>query len=114
MEKAGDSGAATGRQRVMDGAVGGGLGGSHSSSCTGSCMMWEGAVDQKLPWDEARKAGWVSIYRDGGRCPLLPLEEEESLTSICMYVMPRPLKDQDYEKVHGHAAGRLSCSKSLP
>lgn len=67
VEKAGDSGAATGRQRVMDGAVGGGLGGSHSFSCTGSCMMWEELwIKSSLGTKPGRQDGFLSIETVAG------------------------------------------------
>lgn len=73
MGKAGDAGEATGRQLVMDGGAGSGLGEAIHLHAQGACMVWEGVVvDQKLSWGEARSAGLVSIYLDSGKCHLVP------------------------------------------
>lgn len=73
MRKAGDSGEATGRQLVMDGGAGGGLGEAIHLHAQAARMVWEGVVvDRKLSWGEARSEGLVSIYLDSGKCHLVP------------------------------------------
>ena len=71
--KTGDPGEAAGRQRVMDGAVGDGLGEAIYLYACGTHMVREGViVDPELACDKARSEGLVSVYVHSGRHHLLP------------------------------------------
>ena len=67
---------ATGKQLVMDGGVGAGLGNAihlHAQS---------DPIDRELPWDQARSEGLVFIYLQSGRCHHLPWAEGGSPTPV--------------------------------
>ena len=71
--KAGDPGEAAGRQRVMDGVVGDGLGVAIYLHARGTPMVREWVVvDLELACDKARSEGLVSVYIHSGRRHLLP------------------------------------------